>query len=382
MSNHFDDPWEAEMSRQFDQRVRDLHEAPLSFDHVKGKAMKIRRTRRVAAAGGILAAAAVIIPVAVFAGQGLTDKDSGPGPANPNPTVIDPGSSGFGYLEGKTLHLADGSTMKLPKTYYAVTVLGDTAFAVRNDDDTGQDYLDVFEGSATNEIQSGPVVNDAHTSVAYIERDGELVIQWDDGDQVIGSTSGPSEAVAAVAGCRTGTDSCRVYINDDSTGVPTVFDTNAGRETAVPGAIKVSDAAEAGLVAVQNGFTDDGSCWGVYDESADDYLWETCDYSLYAFSPDSKYVDATDAYRDSIGNAYAEILDAATGKPVGARLQPPEGLIRQTMWQDSEHLLATVYDPQGWSIYRMGVDGSIEQVVGPSTEGNPDTPAYTLVNGS
>ncbi len=43
--NHHTDPWETEMSREFDQRVRDLHEAPLTLDQVKGKAGRIRRTR-------------------------------------------------------------------------------------------------------------------------------------------------------------------------------------------------------------------------------------------------------------------------------------------------------------------------------------------------
>ena len=46
MSNHTNDPWETEMSRTFDQRVRDLNEAPLNLDQVKGKAVRIRRNRR------------------------------------------------------------------------------------------------------------------------------------------------------------------------------------------------------------------------------------------------------------------------------------------------------------------------------------------------
>ena len=98
--NDHTDPWETEMSREFDQRVRDLHEAPLTLDQVKGKAGRIRRTRRLAVAGGALAAAAVIVPIVVFAGGNLTD-DSGPEPApKPSPTVIDPSGTGFGYIEG------------------------------------------------------------------------------------------------------------------------------------------------------------------------------------------------------------------------------------------------------------------------------------------
>ena len=50
-----------------------------TLDHVKGKAGRIRRTRRLAVAGGALAAAAVIVPIVVFAGGNLTNE-SGPEP--------------------------------------------------------------------------------------------------------------------------------------------------------------------------------------------------------------------------------------------------------------------------------------------------------------
>ena len=57
------EPWEGEMSTEFDRRVRDLHEAPLTLDQVRGKAVTIQRRRRAAVAGSILAAAAVVVPV-------------------------------------------------------------------------------------------------------------------------------------------------------------------------------------------------------------------------------------------------------------------------------------------------------------------------------
>jgi hypothetical protein len=333
----------------------------------------------------------VIIPIAVLAGQGLVDEDSGPGPADtpsPNPTATDPGALGFGYLEGRTLYLEDGSTVKLPERYDGVTVLGDEILATRNDDDTGQDTLDVIDetGSVTESIgvQSGPVVNDDHTVVAYLESDGTLTLRWQGGDATATSPDlGPNDSLAAVTGgpeCTSDLDSCRVYVNDGTGESPPTVVTLEGQEAAVPNAIKVNDADASGLVTVQNKSTIDGSCGGVYDGNAGEYLWETCDYYLYAFSPDSLHVDATHAYLDGAGNSYAAILATTTGTEV-ARVEPPEGLIRQTVWQDDEHLLATVYDTEGWSIYRLGVDGSIEQVVGPSTKGDDLNPAYTLLGG-
>jgi hypothetical protein len=389
MSNHHDDPWEVEMTRTFDQRVRDLHEAPLTLDHVKGKAGRIRRNRRIAAAAAGLATAAVIIPIAVFAGQGLTDDDSGPAPADtpsPNPTAVDPGSLGFGYLEGRTLHLEDGSTVELPERYYGVTLLGEEILAVRNDD-TGLDVLDVIDeaGSVSEsiEIQSGPVVNDDHTVVAYLERDGSLYTRFEDGGFGLTTDLGPNASLAAVTGAPDcdAADPCRVYVNDDTVGAPTVIDSSGERAEAVPDAIKVNDAGSTGLVTVQNKSTIDGSCGGIYDQSTGRYVWETCDAYLFDLSPDSRYVDATHAYLDGLGNSYAAILDATNGNEL-ARLSPPEGTITRTAWQDDEHLLATVYGPEGWTIERLGVDGTVEQVVGPTTKGDDLTPAYTLLGGA
>ncbi len=387
MSNHTNDPWETEMSRTFDQRVRDLNEAPLNLDQVKGKAVRIRRNRRIAVAGGVLAAAAVIVPVAVLAGGALTDESSPPiaNPDTPNQTVTDPEGLGFGYLEGKTLHLPSGAEMTFPDRYRGGAVLGETFFGLRSDDETGQLSLDVTGPDVfpteTTEILSGPVVNDDHTMVAYIEMDGDLVTRSEDAQTTLATGLGPNSALTAVTGGPDCTvDACRVYVDDDVLGEPRVFDENGEATASVPGgAVGVQDADESGRLTVQASYSDQGSCGGIYDVSSTDYLWETCEFFLYALSPGSKYVDATHAYLDGFGNAWASILDAATGREI-IRFDPPEGTITQTAWQDAEHLLAQVYDSEGWSIYRIGADKNIEQILGPNPKGSDVNPAYTLVD--
>ena len=77
--------WETEMSDAFDRRVRDLHEAPLSFDQVTTRARGIRRRRRAAVAGGILAVAAVITPIAVITAGDAGRTDGVPPAATPEP---------------------------------------------------------------------------------------------------------------------------------------------------------------------------------------------------------------------------------------------------------------------------------------------------------
>ena len=385
MSNHTNDPWETEMSRTFDQRVRDLHEAPLSLDQVKGKAVRIRRNRRIAVAGGIVAAAAVIVPVVGFAGGALTDNDTGPdvaNPDNPKQSAKDLEGLGFDYLEGDTLHLADGTTVRLPARYDSVTLLGDTVFATLHDDETGFKSLDLVDDSGDaqriGEVIAGPVANSDHTLIAYVETDGDLITRWEGGEATIASGLGDGDYIEAVTGgpdCET--DDCRIYVSGEFGTDPLVYDANGGSEIAVPDVIAVN-GVEGGIVTVQTSYSDEGSCGGVYDLTLADYHWESCDYFLFEPSPDAQHVDATHPYLDGFGNGWAAILDATTGQEV-IRFDPPEGTIVDTAWQDPAHLLALVYDSEGWSVYRIGVDQDIERVLGPDARGNEENPSYRLL---
>ncbi len=384
MSNHTNDPWETEMSRTFDQRVRDLHEAPLDLDQVKGKAGKIRRNRRIAVAGGVLAVAAVVVPVAVFAG-GALDNDSAPPVApQPNETATDTEGPGFNYLEGKTLHRADGSTMTFPDRYRGGAVLGETIFAIRSDDDTGQLHLDVIEPEVvpteTTEILSGPVMNDDRTMVAYIESDGDLVARSEQTQTTVATGLGPNSSLTAATGdCTTG--ACRLYVDDDTL-EPLVYDESGESSVPVPDVVGVQDADEAGHLAVQISSQDAGSCGGVYDLAKSDYLWDTCDFYLFGFSPGGKYVEATHPYLDGFGHAYASILDAATGKEL-FRFDPPgAGALTTSAWEDSEHLLVSAfeYKTSEWTVFRIAADGTHEAVLGP-TKGSDFEPPFIILNG-
>ena len=263
--NKHTDPWETEMSREFDQRVRDLHEAPLTLDRVKGKAGRIRRTRRLVAAGGALAAAAVIVPIVVFAGGNLTD-DSGPDPApkpTPNPTVIDPTGTGFDYLEGRTLHRADGTTLDLPELYQDGSVMGDLFAGVRYDDE-GRPFLDIVDDSGevveTHETVTGIAATDDGSTIAYVDPDGVLWTQSDNGrisiHDGLPQTSRPQRCCAA----RRHLDRA-VWVNYGDGTTPPENVSSHFRLTEAPDALSVGDATSR-LVAVMNESLDEGSCGG------------------------------------------------------------------------------------------------------------------------
>ena len=73
-------------------------------------------------------------------------------------------------------------------------------------------------------------------------------------------------------------------------------------------------------------------------------------------------------------------MDTATEQEV-ARLDPPGGTVFTQTWADDESLLATVFDGRESSIWRLGTDGSTDQVSGPSTQGSDTSPGHVLLSG-
>ena len=388
------DPWEAEMSREFDKRVRDLHEAPLTFDNVKDKAMTIQRNRRIAIAGGILAAAAVVVPVAIIAGNSLGDSDeippasTSPSPTqatdsnDPTPTEPPVGTIGVSYLEGSTWHRTDGSTVELDLTYYSAVELGDQLVATNNAE--GKLNVDVLEadGSVADSFEtfSYPVANADHTTVAYVATDGTLMTRWADDEVAMGDGFVDGDSVAAITGgpnCYEEVNGCVVYVNHGDGSAPELLDSHGIRDIVTPAAIKVNDVSPAGLVAAQTDSTDTGSCSAVVDQSDAGSVFETCDATLFAFSPDDALISGSSSYLDGIGLGYVTILDATTGDEM-ARFEPTDGFVRESVWEDATHLLVNTFEDGEWRIYRLGVDGSSEQLLS-STEGEDLTPAFSLL---
>ncbi len=393
------DIWEAAMRRGLDRRVRDLHDAPISLGDVQGTARTIQRRRRATVAGAVLATAAVITPVAVLGTDALRgDGDTIPpatAPASPSQGVDDstdgptdpvPGTLGVAYLEGRTLHRADGSTVELDRAYVGGTTIGSTFLGVRNDE--GLLSIDEVAGDGvvadSVDAWSYPVANADHTVAAYITRDGGLAFQSDDGGMSYSARLSDGDSIVALAGgpaCAEALDGCAAYVaHGDGSATDVVED---GRTTPIPGTVKVNDVSTDGLVAAQISSTDDGSCSAVLDRSGDGDptpVFETCEATLFDFSPDDAHLSGSSAYLDGIGLGYVTILDATDGSEV-ARYSPEAGFVRDSVWQDPDHLLVNAYEGGQWRVLRLGVDGTVDQVLA-SSEGDDMTPAFTLLDGS
>lgn len=414
MSDH---EWESRVSRELGQRAQGLDETPFSLDQVKGRAGSIRRTRRLAVAGAVLASAAVVVPIAVVSGQGLGDTDSAPGPAtspttsSATPTRATDGVTpapapaptadaiGVDYLDGLTWVRPDGTAVPLDIAYRGGAVLGETLLGVRDDTDTNRYFIDVVspDGAVGEsiEITSGLAVSDDRSVVAFVEPDGDLMTMWDpaagDGGRVAIASGLPVgiftvDPIAVVGGPTCGPeDECRVFYNaGDGVSPPRVASSDGTDELVVTGdlpGVAVSDASEAGLVTVQQASQDLGSCNGLYDITSAAYLWDTCDRFLLDLNPAGSVVATTHAYLDGAGMGYVALVDTASEQEV-ARFDPSDGVVVTQTWLDDETLLALVLDGRGSSIWRFGTDGSSERVISPSTRGGDDTsPTHVLLVG-
>lgn len=400
-----------ELGRELHRRADDLQESPLGLGDVKLRARSIRRARRLAGAAGIAAVVAALVPVAVLAGAHL-DRADGPGPAttsqtpslsptratDPNRSPLPTDANGVpevalgsdapdgaapaaAYVDGRTLHRADGTVVELPESYAGFAIVGDQYLGVRSDDD-GNRVLDVLDstGEITESIAitGGLATSPDGGTVAWSTPDGGITTMWADGRVDLANQGEPVSVVSVVGGpsCREGEGGCSVYFNHEDMAAPEVTSSHGFTDLAVPGAIKVNDV-HLQLVALQRSTEDTGSCSGVYDAGARRYAWQTCDYTLSTFSPDGSLLAGSDAYLDGIGLGYVVVLEAATGDPL-VRFSMSNGHIADLVWEDEHHLLLTTYGPQGWNVYRVGLDGSVERSVGPNTVADELSRPYTV----
>jgi hypothetical protein len=218
--------------------------------------------------------------------------------------------------------------------------------------------------------------NSDGTAVAYVRAGGELVVESEQGQYLLGEF--PGARPTAFAGgpvCTDEPQSCVVHL-DTGSGAPLVVDT-AGSRT-VDGLV-VTDVTADGRTAVRTSVDDlePGSCSEV--RAGDDPVFETCDYSLGTFSPGGDHLSAHEDYLDGIGARFVAVLDATTGEEL-ARLEPGEGFLNTVTWEDDSHLLAAVHDwsTGTWRVDRIGVDGTTETVLGP-VEGGEMKPPWRLL---
>jgi hypothetical protein len=401
-----------------DKLSQSLHEhasrvgsdAPIGFDEVRRSARRIQRRRR--AVAGLAAAAVVAVAVPLGLGvSGLTD--SAPPPVAGSPTVAPSTSStpssvpstppttaaepttrqlttkdaGRSYppkvawLEGRTLHRADGSTTTLPRAYDDVVAFHGGWLGVRqggpNEPGLMIDTVDA----------GGTVVDSQLTSYGLtLSADGTQVVWMTDQPATLhrGITSGMSDAVDTMALPKgaygpvgfVGGDRVLYVVSGPTSSVHATD--LAGSDTVLPGLVGVGAGYQPDdLVAGMTSAEDTGSCWSVRTLTSDEERWHTCDFSLGRFSPDGRYVVGYPPYRDGIGDSDIAILDARTGAVVQHWQRRGNDIgftAQQVQWEDGHTLLTSWFEDGHWSILRLGDDGSVSTAAGPVAGAMEDAP--------
>lgn len=384
-----DRAWESAMSRDFDARVRGLTEAPLSLDEVKGKAVKIRRNRRIAAAGGAIAVAAAVTPIALVA-AGNGEPDSSPPPATQNVEDPETGTGEPAYVVGGVWHQADGDEVTLPETphpYSSVALWDDRLVATRWDGEVFS-IADVFDAEG-DVIDSFPVAgdvvaDDTHQTIAWVAPDGSVMTEGVGGKRSIGELdmSAPGEtiawsAAAVVGGPDCSADECRVFVNSALAEESVAFSSlEPGEAARLAGALEVNDAHADGDLTVITKRNDDASiCSGRYLTEPQEIQYQTCRYAAEEFSPDGRYIAALSSYQSGLGAPSLYILDAETGR-LTDQYGVEGGHVGTWAWAPDGRLLFDTYDGAGWHLWAMepGTGGEIEDLVGQTPGEDVDSP--------
>lgn len=376
-------------------------EPVLTLRDVQQRAQRIQRRRRTGAAVAVGAAvAAVVLPATLLTG-GHPDSAPRPGPASSGPSInadavqqdpldmriarAEPGGAPptVAWIEGRTLHRLDGSTVRLGHDYDELDVVGgDTYLAVRrgNDAETAGSSLDELgaDGSVVSTrliaptSQASVVTSADRTVAAWTMPDGEVQV-WDrDGERTLASTgrsswTGNAVAVFGSQTCGDPGDGCRVVVNDPDSN-PVAY-TSEGSEPVGGNFLTVLAMSPDGELVAGNRGDGDGvtACTTVWDLRADKEL-HRCQSSPFGFSPDGRHTTEYPPQRDG-EPAWIDIRDARTGElaaKIVARGDSDTSNIEPVVWEDARHYLVVALHQGRWLLLRGDLDGRLEIVEGPT----------------
>ena len=360
-----------------------------------------------------IAVAAVIAPLAVLAAAcgddaGSTSSDasdpasaasSEPNSPSDEPTetpsepseTIPADTSGLDYVLDGVWHQADGDTVDLPeKEYFSAVVWNDQLVATRTD---GEVYAaaDVVGADGTLlrtfDTTFSVAVNEAGTTIAWVDTEGVVMTAWDDDEVSIGTVdlAAPGEtvaySVAAVTGgpnCHEDVDGCQVFVNS-GVGEPRTFDSHGVNDNPVPFVVEFSDVSGDHLVTYVDKVEDAGSCGGLVDlkNPGSEPVWETCDFEAAQISPDGTHVIGLPSYYDGLGIPTISVLDAGTGSSTG-QYSPEGGFVAQWAWSTDGRVVFDAYDGAQWHLMAMAADGSVTEIGEPAAGEEFDSP-FTLI---
>jgi hypothetical protein len=387
------DELEQRLERQLHDRADHLGHLgahPLGLADVTRRAGRIRRNRRLATGAGLAVAAAIVTPVAVLGIQGPDGDgrvDPAPSPDTPDApaqvarttlavTGLERGDAPeVEYFTPDGVVLPGQGLQELDRSLQAlVPSPADGGWIAVEPDRLTLSYLDGdFQQQGGSSKTDGLAVtpDGAWVSWSAPESGAQTLLLHSTAEPGAGMAWDFPELpaispVGFVAEDRVVFEATR----DDGTVEAGIAEPD-GSVTSLPGVVDVQSADPVqGVVAVQTRYDGEvGGCFGVLDveKSTTEPAWETCEHSLGAFSPDGRYVMATAADSDGFGLTRLDVLDAGTGDLVASFTQKRRAEISLVMpvWESAETIVAMASQGETQTLVRLGVDGTLEEIVDP-----------------
>lgn len=371
---------EKTFERELERRADDVHGVPLTFETVRGRAVRIRRRRR--AAVGVAAAVVVAAVAAPFALGGGT-AETAPDPA-PAPRTLAPGAS---VLHDGTLTLPDGDTVELGIDNQDVSQLGvltDGRIVLATNEPYGVRVL-AADGSveADYPVQANSITMSARDdAVAWVAEDFTIKVLSSGvaepatlpGVPMPGETMGSIDAVLTAD---------HLLVGDWNT---TVGEITGGRyrEITTSEPLRVTDVSPDGeLWAVQ--YADDADpqfgCSGLYDPAAQEMVARSCETANLRFAPDGQHLLGMRGDNNMYGDVATYDLDL---RELGRFESEGEGhVVSRAAWADTDHVLVaeTSWRESTWSLVRVDLDWSEQDPVVPEAPGrNPEMVAEFVLS--
>ncbi|MBA2956001.1 hypothetical protein GON03_16810 [Nocardioides sp. MAH-18] len=364
--------------RELERRADDVHGVPLTFETVRGRAVRIRRRRRVATAAAVAAVVAVV--VAPFALTGGTDQSA------PDPAPAPPVAPGTSVLHERVLTLPDGETIDLPVDNADVSELGvltdGRIVATLTDSAT----IRVFgpDGAVQASYPSAYAsitMSAADDAVAWVGEDLRVQVLASgvaepvvlDGIPMPGEAAGVIDAVL---------DADHLLVGDGTTTTGTLT-TDGYTELATPEPFRVVDVSPDGALWAVTTLPDETQqygCTGLYDPEARKIVTRSCDVYPLGFSPDGRLLLSGFFENNMVGDVSIVDLDlerVATLDPGGATTA-----VSRFGWSDPGHVLAGLanWQTSDWTLTRFDVDGGSEALAGRSSGLDPELAAEYVMS--
>jgi hypothetical protein len=284
---------------------------------------------------------------------------------------------------GASLVRPGGDAQRLPRAYDSFAPMGDGLVGTASVDDQARSYVldgDLEEVSQGTNPSGTLAATPDGAIVGWVTTEGRPHVVEDGGSQEWDmSAVDEAGSIAALIGdrgtCVEGSDGsgCVAFVNS-AEGTSARYTTSHGIVDTVPWVLAVGDASADGDLVAMTSVSDEGSCWGRFQAWKKKPLWETCDHTLFDFSPSGTRILAGPAYLDGFGQGSTTVLDGE-GTVVAEWHSADQAALLHTVWEDDDHVLALVFQDDAWAILRLDVaDGSVELAVEPVPDQAGQTP--------